>query len=116
MSKTKAEIRDKVARKLGIKKNAQALVDPIKTDLDDAHDEAYATLQTLELVSWSSTAEVPDDMVFPFVAMIALSRIEYAVGAVRIKSIVGAASTAKERIRELITEPYFSSAEDAVYF
>ena len=114
---TKAEVRGKVGLLLGIKPAGQALSNRYSSDLDDAYDEVHANLEALDLVTWASAAEVPAEFVSHVVALIALSRVtEYSVSGNRLNNIVSAASQAKNRIRELISDPYFNNAEGAVYF
>lgn len=114
---TKSEIRDKVALKLGIKAIGQALSNAYANDLDDAYDENHEMLQRLDLADWSATAEVPEEFVFQVVALIAVSRVtEYGVTGERLVGITSAANSAKARIRELIKDPYFDSAEGAQYY
>jgi len=114
---TKAEIRDKVARKLGIKKASQALSNRFVEDLDEAYNDIHANLERLGLVEWDAAGDVPGEFVPHVVALIALTRVtEYNCTGNRLQGIVSSASGAKNSIRELMNDPYFDSAEGAVYY
>ncbi len=114
---TKAEIRDKAGAKLGKKKLGQALQSAVSDDLDDAYDEVYARLRDEDLVSWHSTAEVPDELVSPVVDLVSFARIdEYGVKGERAQRIMIAASQAEIRIRRSLQDDYFKNTDEAVYF
>lgn len=114
---TKAEIRDKAARKLGIKAIGQTLENPVSSDLDDAYTEVYAMLRGEDLVTWHSTAEVPDNLVWPVVALVAFSRVdEYNISGERYQRITAAAGAAEATIRRAIQDDYFTDESEAVYY
>lgn len=117
MAATPAQIRNKAARKLGILARGQTLKSDISQDLDNAYNEVFAELRAADVVSWSATASVPDEVVGPIVALVALSRVdEYGVSNDRLQRIASSALNAEPRIRRAITEDYFSNMNNAEYY
>ena len=103
--------------KLGIKTAGQALSNRYSSDIDDAYEEVHANLERLDLAEWPLSSDVPGEFVSHVVALTSLSRVtEYAVTGDRLLGIVSSAGGAKTAIRELIADPYFNSAEGAVYY
>lgn len=114
---TAAEIRDKAGFKLGIKAFGQALENAASSDLDAAYTEVYARLRDEDLVSWHSTASVPDELVSPVVDLVAFARVdEYGVSGERYQRIAIAASQAEIRIRRSLQDDYFTDDREAVYY
>ena len=114
---TAAQIRNKAASKLGIKAIGQTLENAVSSDLDEAYDEVYARLRDEDLVSWHSTAEVPDEVVSPVVDLVAFARAdEYKVNGEKYQRLMLAASQAEVRIRRSLQDDYFKDASDAVYY
>lgn len=114
---TAATIRNKAASKLGVKAIGQTLESAVSSDLDAAYDEVYARLRDEDLVSWHSTAEVPDELVSPVVDLVAFARAdEYGVSNERYQRLMLAASQAETRIRRSIQDDYFTDEEEAKYY
>jgi hypothetical protein len=114
---TAAQIRDKAARKLGVKALGQALENSVSSDIDAAYDEVYARLRDEGLVSWHSTAAVPDEIVSPVVDLVAFARAdEYGVGGERYQRLLFAASQAEIRIRRSLQDDYFKNQDESVYY
>lgn len=77
---TAAQIRDKAAKKLGLFGTGQTLRGAISADLDDAYTEVYGMLSKKKLTTWDSDEPIPDEFVFPVVALVADARKnEYAI-------------------------------------
>jgi len=66
---TKAEIRQRVGEDLGLVPIGQSLESQDQARIDASFDEAYARVKENGLVSWASTAEVPDRIV-PYFCLI----------------------------------------------
>ena len=114
---TAAQIRDKAGFKLGVKALGQALENSISSDLDDAYTEVYARLRDEDLVSWSATAEVPDELVSPVVDLVSFARVdEYGVSTERFQRLQIAASQAEIRIRRSLQDDYFKDQDEAKYY
>ena len=114
---TAAEIRDKAGLKLGVRALGQTLDNAVSSDLDAAYDEVYAKLRDEDLVSWHSTAEVPDELVSPVVDLVSFARVdEYGVSGERFQRIALAASSAEIRIRRSLEDDYFKDTNEAQYF
>lgn len=76
MAKTKAECRNRALRKLGKLAIGQTAEAGIASDMEDAYDQIYARLENKGLVTWSSTASIPDEFVEDIVAIMAFERSE----------------------------------------
>ena len=77
---TAQEIREKAAKKLGVLGTGQTLQSETAADIDAAYTEVYAQLDTLNLTTWDSDEEVPDELVKPVVDLVAYARVdEYSV-------------------------------------
>jgi hypothetical protein len=114
---TAADIRNKAGALLGVKALGQTLQNSVSSDLDAAYDEVYARLRDEDLVSWHSTAAVPDEVVSPVVDLVAFARVnEYGVSSERYQRIAIAASQAEIRIRRSLQDDYFTDQSEAVYF
>lgn len=114
---TAAEIRNKAGSKLGVKAIGQVLENAVSSDLDSAYDEVYARLRDEDLVSWHSTAEVPDELVSPVVDLVAFARAdEYKVNGEKYQRLLLAARHAEARIRRSLQDDYFTDDNEAVYY
>ncbi len=114
---TVAEIRDKAARKLGVLAFGQTLSNRYSADLTAAYSEVYAELRELNLVNWTLTGTIPDEVVEPVVALVARARVdEYGVSNDRYQRILNSAQNAETSLRRVIHDPYFSSSEDAEFY
>lgn len=103
---TAAEIRNKAAKKLGLYGTGQTLQSAISADLDEAYDEVFDELKSLGLVTWAESAEVPDELVWPVVALTAFARVnEYAVPPGKYQRVVADAAIAERRIRQIQAKP-----------
>lgn len=102
---TTAEIRNKAAEKLGLLGTGQTLEPSISNDLDDAYTETYNELLAEDLVTWTSTGAIPNELVEPVVALVAAARAtRYGVPEPRYSRVVGEGLGAKNRIRERIAQ------------
>ena len=114
---TPADIRNKAGFKLGKKSLGQALKNSVSSDIDAAYDEVYARLKAEGLVSWTSTGDIPDEVVSPVVDLVAFARVtEYGVGGDRYARIASDASQAETRIRRSLQNNYFKNTKEAVYY
>jgi len=114
---TPAQIRDKAGAKLGKKALGQALSNKVSSDLDEAYNEVYARLKGENLVSWTSTGDIPDAFVNPVVDLVAYARVtDYGVAGERYARIATDASQAELRIRRSLQNAYFKDTKDAVYY
>lgn len=99
---TSAEIREKAARKLGVLGVGQTLRSEISDDLDEAYTEVYRELESDDMALWEIDEEVPDQFVWPVVAMVAYRRaVEYGVPQERFVRIAGDQIIAESRIKRL---------------
>lgn len=71
---TAADIRNKAAKKLGLFGTGQTLRSGISADFDDAYTEVYGMLSKKKLTTWDSDEAIPDEFVFPVVALVADAR------------------------------------------
>ncbi len=74
MSVTKAEIRNKALKKLGVFGTGQVAGSGKAADLDQAYSEVYAQLSARDLVAWDLDEEIPDQFVHAVVALVADAR------------------------------------------
>jgi hypothetical protein len=68
---TKAQIRDKVLRKLKILRFGQAAFVEDATIVEDAYDELHAQLSEDNVITWGSTDDIPDEAVASIVKIVA---------------------------------------------
>ena len=68
---TKAEIRDRVLKKLGVLASGQTANAVDVTNVETAYDELHAELTELGLAVWALTAECPDKLSQPMIDMLA---------------------------------------------
>lgn len=120
MPQSKTEIRNRALKRLGVTGWGETSQTAITDDMDDAYDEVYAQLEDAELVTWASTADVPDKMVMPVVDLCALARVmEHPVSDSRYQKLILSAGKDGElaigKIRARKNEP-FQSTEEAVYY
>ena len=75
MAQTKAQIRDRVLRKLGKLALGQVAEAALASDIEDAYDQMHERLKFRGLVTWDSS-NVPDEFVEDVVAITAFDRAE----------------------------------------
>lgn len=71
---TQAEIRNLAAENLGKLGEGQILESNVSGDLDDAISEVYNILRRLNLATWASTDDVPDEYAGSFAMLVADER------------------------------------------
>lgn len=76
MAKTIAECRNRALEKIGKLPLGQTPTGAIANDMEDVYDQVYARLESRGLVTWSSTASIPDEYVEDIVALMAYERSE----------------------------------------
>jgi hypothetical protein len=113
---TSDEIRDKALKRLGILSTGQTTQAEIKADLDAAYTEVYAALSARNLTNWDESEEIPDEYVWPLVALVAYARIdEYSVPNDRYQRIGRDWATALAEIRTLQASNVYKTPT-AVYY
>jgi len=77
---TSAQIRQTAAENMGIHGEGETLPSYESADLDQAITEVYGMLRQLNLVTWASTDNVPDEVASPFAMLVACERaIKYQI-------------------------------------
>ena len=77
---TSEQIRNKALKKLGKKSTGQTVSSELASDLDNAYTEVYAELEALNLTTWDSDEDIPDEFVRTVVALVAYARVdEYSI-------------------------------------
>lgn len=104
MAKTKAQIIDRVARKLGKLAIGQTLEADFESQISDTYDEVYDELDGMGLAAFSS-ASVDDEFVKYFVVLIAREHIE-SIPPGRQSIIANDARRAKVEISNLIARKH----------
>jgi len=113
---TKAEIRNQALSLLGRLRLGQSPQNQDKVSVDQAYNEVYEGLKTIGLATWSSTAEVPNDVTPHVVALVAMARVDtYGVSDSRYTRILNRASIAEREIRKFVTPKYESLEEPDNY-
>jgi len=121
---TKAEVRNRAASDLGLRRLGQALQDQNKVRIEEAYDEVYADLKVEGLATWTSTGAIPAEVVPHVVALVADNCLgTYGVSIDRynrIKAVAGDISgppgwRAKKEIRRIVGEEYDTSEEATDY-
>ena len=67
---TKNEVRDRAAEDLGIKRIGQGMQNQDQVRIEAGYDEVFQRLKNRGLATWSSTGEVPTEIVPYMVALI----------------------------------------------
>lgn len=99
---TQAQIRTTAAENLGILGEGETLPSYETGDLNQAITETYNELRRMNLVTWASTDNVPDEFARSFAMMVAESRaVKYQVPTERYQRIKGEAMEATMRFRAL---------------
>jgi len=109
---TVAQIIDRAAGDLGIKRLNQPLQDQDKKRIESAYNEVYADLKEDGLATWTSSGEIPSKVV-PFLAtLMAVNCLNnYGVSDKRYQRIKLAEKGAKRGIRRLVITDHVSSSE-----
>jgi len=77
---TSTQIRQTAAENLGIRGEGQTMPSYEVADFDQAITEVYGMLRQLNLVTWASTDNVPDEVASPFAMLVACERaIKYKI-------------------------------------
>lgn len=71
MAATKAQIRDKVLRKLKVLAFGQTATAEDADIVETAYDEVHALLSEKEVITWGSGDSIPDEAVRPIVKIVA---------------------------------------------
>ena len=102
---TSAQIRQTAAENLGIRGEGETMPSYEVADFDQAITEVYGMLRQLNLVTWASTAAIPDEYAHSFSMMVASARaLKYQIPEERYKRIQYEADKAIVRIRLLQTK------------
>ena len=101
MAQTKAQIRNRVLRKLGKLAHGQNAESAIAEDIEDAYDQVYAKLKKRGMATWLS-ASVPDEFVEDVVAITAFERAE-GISGERYARVAGDAQRAFLNLSALIS-------------
>ena len=118
---TIAEVRDRAANDLGILRLNQTLQAQDSTRITAAYNEVYAALKKDGLATWTSTGDIPTDLVPHVAALVAdncLSTYSVSVDRyTRIKNMVGPddGNKSKRALRKLVTPDYVSMENDPGY-
>lgn len=99
---TAAEIRNRAMKRLGVLSQGQVAQAEYSSDLAQAYVEVYAELDAMGLVDWDFDEEVPDELAWSVVALVAYARVdEYSIPNDRRQRLGADASVAINRMREL---------------
>ena len=120
MAVSKADILTRALIKLGVIGWGETPETVISADLGLAYNEVYARLLQENLVTWASSADVPDEMVAPIVNLVAQERIvEHSTNVERYQKIMAEAgangSNAIAQIRARKSLPYQSETTAEYY-
>lgn len=120
MPLTKAEIRNRALRKLGVLGKGETPDTATAEDMDAAYDEVYARVEFENLAAWAENASVPDRFVPAMVNLCALARVtEESISDTRLNKLLIETGPDGEKcinqIRARSVDEYESS-EPAVYF
>jgi hypothetical protein len=113
---TVADIREKTAKKLYILSTGQTLQSEITEDLEAAYDEVYYMLDAQGLTTWDVADDIPEEMVWPVVALMAFQRAnEYSIPNDHYQRITTDAAMAVPKIREMLASDAYDTPQ-ADYF
>ena len=99
---TNAQIRTTAAENLGILGEGETLPSYESNDLDQAITEVYNELQSLNLTTWASTSNVPEQYARSFAMMVAAARaMKYQIPEDRYKRIQYETDRGMHLFREL---------------
>ena len=107
---------DRVANDLGLLKVGATLQPQDSTRITSGYNEVYAQLKKDGLATWTSTGEIPSDMV-PYVSALVVDNCvnTYGVSDSRYKRLKVEVPAAKREIRKL-SSPDYVSMENASEF
>ena len=106
---TKAEVRLRALRELGIVQVNQAAPPHHDSEMKDSYDEVYAAIKEQGLATWTSTAAIPDEVTPHVVALVAINRADtYGISNERFQRLAGKAAGAMVGIRSLVNPPFES--------
>lgn len=113
---TTAEVRDRAANDLGLLRLGQSLQSQDATRISSGYDEVYQQLKLDGLATWTSTGDIPTELVPHVASLVAYNCLNtYSVSPERYKRITTAALLAVAGIRALTTKPYVSQDNPADY-
>lgn len=78
---TKAQLRDKVLRKLKVLAAGQSAPPDDATIVEDAYDELHAQLTEDNVITWGSTDDIPDEAVRSMVKLVSFEVADTFLGA-----------------------------------
>ena len=109
---TLAQVRESAAENLGIVGEGETLPSYESADMTQAYAEVYAELQADELITWSSTANVPDQYAWSIAMLMAERRaVKYQVPPNRYQRIKFEAAEAITKIRALMMREQMGQTE-----
>lgn len=101
---TVAEVRDRAANDLGMLRLGQSLQAQDSTRITSGYNEVYQQLKVDGLATWTSTGDIPTELVSYVVALVADNCLNtYAVSNDRYTRIKLASTVASKEIRKLVT-------------
>lgn len=114
---TVAEIRDRAANDLGILRLGQSLQSQDSTRITSGYNEVYQQLKVDGLATWTSSGDVPTELVPHVVVLVAHNCLNaYGVAPERYQRIINASGVdgekAKKEIKKLVTS-YQPSQDNA---
>ena len=114
---TKAEVREKVLRKLRVLAEGESPSAQVQTDTDAAIDEMHAFLAAKNAITWDADEDIPTAAVRPFVSVVASELAdEFEVDEMRYNRVRGEASGAIRELIKLATPTYIPQSIVADYY
>lgn len=109
---TIAEVRDRAANDLGLLRVGQSLQAQDNTRITAAYNEVYAHLKNDGLATWTSTGDIPTELVPHVVAYVAQNCLNtYSVSLDRYQRILNSVVIATKELPKLVTKHYVSQEE-----
>lgn len=106
---TESQLKAKALKILGVLGVGVTPSGPKDADMQEAYNEVYAELDSINLVEWANGSDIPNKYVDTVANLMASKRVEvYPVSTERYQRIMSKAAQAENKLRRLMADSYVS--------